>query len=370
MADRLPVEMDDPAHSLTTAVIGSSPTPLLLLDGDLRVAGASLSFCEAFGIDQTAALGTDVFELGSGEWQSDQLRTFLISIASGTPQVVALETELERPGLDAHCLLINARRLVYEGSGPPRLLMAVADITQARANERAKDEAIERLGVLLSEVRHRVANSLQIVSSLLLQTARHTKSAKSRASLTDAHSRIMSVAALERQLSAAPDGMQQVELNAYFSSLCDNISASIIGHRKPVVLTVAGGGLVTARVSISLGLIVTELIINALKHAFPSDRGGRIEINYQSHGPNWTLSVRDDGIGMPIGRAGTLSGLGTNIVQALALQLEATVEVAPAAPGTVVNVEHIQVALVGDTDGNTAAVRPNTGQRPARATLG
>ncbi len=348
MAARTPIETEDPALSLTMAVIESSPTPLLLLGGDLRVVGASVSFCDAFGIDPATAVGGTLFELGSGEWDVPQLRALLGAIATGTPQVAAFEMELGRPGFEPRCLIINARRLTYRDIGQPRLLVAVADVTDARANEHAKDEAIDRLGVLLSEVRHRVANSLQIVSSLLLQTARRSGSPAIRDSLTVAHNRVMSVSALERQLSASPDGDQNVELATYFTSLCDNITASMIDDRKSVVLAVTGGGLVSSRASISLGLIVTELVINALKHAFPAGRTGRIEISYQAHGPNWTLSVRDDGVGIPADRPAIRAGLGTGIVEALARQLQATVEVVSAVPGTIVCIEHIHVALVGD----------------------
>lgn len=358
MAARPPMDGEHPSLSLTMALIESSPTPLLLLDGELSVARASVSFCEAFGIDPEAAIGSTLFELGSGEWDVPQLRSLLSTIVSGTPQVVAFEMELGRPDSDTRCLIINARRLAYRDLGRPRLMMAVADVTDERANDQAKDEVIDRLGVLLSEVRHRVANSLQLVSSLLLQTARRSDSSKARDSLTDAHHRVMSVAALERQLSTSAEGDQNVELGTYFTGLCDNIAASIIDDQKSVELAVTGSGLVTSRVSVSLGLIVTELIINALKHAFPAGRTGRIEISYQAHGSNWTLSVRDDGVGMPDDRPAIRTGLGTGIVEALARQLQATIGVASAAPGTVVCIEHIQVALVGDDSGQTAAGPP------------
>jgi hypothetical protein len=87
-----------------------------------------------------------------------------------------------------------------------------------------------------------------------------------------------------------------------------------------------------ANVSVSLGLIVTELVINALKHAFPGHRPGKIVVDYKSHGPNWTLSVSDNGIGMPSDTESSKPGLGTNIVEALAKRLEADVRIARADP--------------------------------------
>lgn len=363
MATRPPNDTEDPALSLVMAVIMSSPTPLLLLDGELRVAGASLSFCETFGVDIATASGHHVFELGTGEWDVTQLRALLTAIAGGTAQIVAFEMELKRPDCETRCVIINARRLVYQDLGQPWLLVAVADVTDARASERAKNEIIDQLGVLLREVRHRVANSLQIVSAVLLQNARRTTSPETRDYLRDAHHRVMAVAQLERQLSESQTGDEGVELRAYFTNLCNNIAASLIGEEKAVTLVVTGGGLVTSRVSVSLGLIVTELVINALKHAFPNGGAGRIEIGYNSHGPNWTLSVRDDGIGLPNDPVTSRTGLGTGIVQALAKQLQATVETAPAVPGTVVRVEHVRVALVGENEDRNSSATLSEGPR-------
>jgi len=101
-----------------------------------------------------------------------------------------------------------------------------------------------------------------------------------------------------------------------------------------------------ADVSVSLGLIVTELVINALKHAFPGDRKGKIKVDCHSHGPNWTLSVIDNGIGMPADAETTKPGLGTSIIHALARQLHAVIKVADASPGTAVSIAHTQIATV------------------------
>ena len=105
----------------------------------------------------------------------------------------------------------------------------------------------------------------------------------------------------------------------------------MIGDYRPAALKVTSdGGSVTSREAVSLGLIVTELILNALKHAFPrhnkTDR--QIEVGFDVAGTNWKLSVADNGIGAPVGVfAQAKSGLGTSIVNALAQQLEARVDV-------------------------------------------
>jgi two-component sensor histidine kinase len=106
----------------------------------------------------------------------------------------------------------------------------------------------------------------------------------------------------------------------------------------------ADEGLASADVSVSLGLIVTELVINALKHAFPDGQNGKIVVDYRAAGAEWTLSVADDGVGLPPDPADVEPGLGTSIVEALAKHLKASVRVAAAGPGTVVSIVHAQGA--------------------------
>jgi two-component sensor histidine kinase len=347
---------DDVALSLTLAVVTSSPAPLLLLDGELTVIAASTSFYKVFGSSVAALEGRPLYSLDAGQWDSPKLRSLMAATVLGELAPDALDVDLKSPRRPVRNLIVQARRLVYLDLEHTRILVAVTDVTDARADQALKEGAVRESSVLLHEVRHRVANSLQIIASVLLQTARNTDSEETRAHLKDAHHRVMSVAALERLLSTSADG--DIEVHAYFTSLCENISASMIGDVDQIKLSVeGGGGVVDARISVSLGLIVTELVINALKHAFPEGRPGKITVDYNFHGPNWILCVRDDGIGMPT-TAPTRTGLGTSIVHALANQLKASVEVVPEQPGTKISIHHKQIALA--TDQPETAIEPNT----------
>jgi two-component system, sensor histidine kinase PdtaS len=361
MAAQTPTYSEEAALSLTMAVVASSPGPLLLLDGDLSVIAASVSFSETFEIDAESAPGRPLSSLGSGEWNTPQLRSLLDATVSGAAKIEAFEIDFKRPGHGTHRLIVHAQRLVYLDMENLRLLVAVTDVTEARADAKLKDNALRENLVLLQEVRHRVANSLQIIASVLLQNAKRTLSDETRGHLKDAHHRVMSVAELERQLAGTGDG--QVELLTYLTSLCDSIASSMIADPDQLSLVVTGpGGVVQGRTSVSLGLIVTELVINALKHAFPGDRAGKITVDCEFGGPNWVLSVADNGVGMPRDPVQIRAGLGTSIVQALAAQLEATIHVEPAHPGTRVSITRARVALATDRDGATsgapAAARP------------
>jgi len=120
-------------------------------------------------------------------------------------------------------------------------------------------------------------------------------------------------------------------------------------------------GSASADVSVSLGLIVTELVINALKHAFPAGRAGHILVRYATRGAGWTLSVQDDGVGMATGALPARAGLGTSIVQALAKQLGAEVTVVDIGPGTSVSVVR-KTPIAG---GPRGATRPRDLALPA-----
>jgi two-component sensor histidine kinase len=103
----------------------------------------------------------------------------------------------------------------------------------------------------------------------------------------------------------------------------------------------AGEGTVRSEQAVSIGLIVTELVINALKYAFPSDiAGGQIVVGYKVKGAEWTLSVSDNGVGMQEKADKDSTGLGTTLVKALAQQLEAKVDVKTGATGTIVSIIH------------------------------
>jgi two-component sensor histidine kinase len=340
-----PVSHPDVALNLALAIVASSTAPLLLLNGDLTLVGASKSFCRAFGIDPASVPDKALRELGAGEWNVPQLNVLLKATAGGRAEIEGYEIDLRRAGKSDRRLVLNAQKLAYGNEDSVLLLISVLDVTDARVAEKLKDDLLRDKAVLLQELQHRVANSLQIIASVLMQSARKVQSEEARSHLHDAHQRVMSVASLQHQLAASAVG--NVELRPYFSALCESIGASMIRDHTKLSLGVdIDGSVRSADESVSLGLIVTELVINALKHAFPNDRSGAIKVNYHAKGQNWILSVIDNGVGMPKDVAGAKPGLGTGIVQALTAQLHGVIKVANANPGTAVSITHTHLAVV------------------------
>ena len=221
---------------------------------------------------------------------------------------------------------------------PATILLGMEDVTERRNLEREKDELLRLKDVLLAELEHRVANSLQIIASIILMKARTVKSEETRLHLRDAHERVMSVAAVQQQIHTAGSS-GPIEIAPYLSRLCQTLATSMIGDTRPITLKVIGeGGLATSRQAESLGLIVTELVMNAVKHAFPDEKvQGHITVAYEVAGTNWKLSVADNGVGKPEGVfAQAKTGLGTGIVKAIAQQLGADVETLAGPDGTTV----------------------------------
>lgn len=329
----VPADVD---RSLALAVIGSSITPLVLLDASLSIIACSDSFLDSFQLDEGASYGRPLTALGNGEWNSRQLMVLLKATVSGSADVDAYEMDLARSAQPTRQLVLNARKLDYGDPDNVRVLLTVSDVTDARHAAVLKQEILREKQMLLQELQHRVANSLQIIASVLMQNARRVQSDEARRHLSAAHHRVMSVAAVQAQLSLS--SADRVRLSAYLDDLCESIGASMIRDHDLITLTTdVDGTTATATNAVSLGLIVTELVLNALKHAFPGDRRGRVKVGYRTTDDGWSLVVQDDGVGIPTVST-RKSGLGTSLIQALSRQLGASVSVSDGSPGTIVTV--------------------------------
>ena len=326
-----------PSPTLAQALIRASCAPVLLLDSGLRIIGASDSFCSTFGSPPGGLEGTSLAALERGAWNVRQLRSLLKATFAGTAAVGAYEMDLLRTRQPTARLVVNAHRLDYDNTAP-LVILTVTDVTSARLAARIKDDLVREKEVLLQELQHRVANSLQIIASVLMQSARRVQSEETRTHLRNAQRRVISIATLQRQLAVASS--DQVQLRPYFRDLCDSIGASMIDEEEGIVLQAeADSSSASANVATSFGLIVTELVINALKHAFSGrEDGGAINVEYRAKGTGFTLTVEDNGIGIAANDGPIVPGLGTGIVDALARHLGATVETTDGNPGTSVKV--------------------------------
>jgi two-component sensor histidine kinase len=330
------------AQALALAIVETISEPFLVLDECFRVVAASRSFYETFNLDPGETRGRLLYTLGQSQWDIPALRVLLETIIPEHAAMDDFEVDHNFPGLGQKIMLLNARTVDFAGDLAPNILLAFKDITARRAIELEKQLLLDRTEkllreqqVLLQEMRHRVANSLQVIASILLLKARAVSSEEIRYHLRDAHERVMSVAAIQNHL-AMSDSIDRIEVGSYLRKLCSGLGASMVDESRPVLITVdSDQGSVASADAVSLGLIVTELVINAIKYAFPAParEDARIAISYEVDGFEWKLCVTDNGVGAR-GNAPTAGGgLGTAIVTALAKQLGAQLNITSSAAG-------------------------------------
>jgi len=327
-------------NSLARAIVATVREPLVVLDRSLRVIAASRSFCQTFQVQSADTQHRRLSELCPGTWDIPALQQLLQNVISQDMAVEAYEVELDIPNIGRRQMLLNARQILDESSPQAVLLVGLEDVTARREAEGLKDVLLQQEKSLRFEIEHRVANSLQIIASILLLKARMVPE-DVRVHLHDAHKRVISVATVQRQLCRS--GLDRdTELGPYISTLCEGLGSSMIEDDRPVTLTATcNGGTVKTDDAVSIGLIVTELVINAVKYAFPDGRQGRIVVAVAVDGPDWRLSVSDNGIGREQNPAAPIHvGLGMSIVEALARQLRARVEVSECHPGTATAIVH------------------------------
>jgi two-component sensor histidine kinase len=186
--------------------------------------------------------------------------------------------------------------------------------------------------LLLREVNHRVGNSLQIIASLLHLQASSAAQDEVKAALTNAMGRVAAVAQVHRRLYTSQD-LKSVVLNQYLDSLLEDLRRSAEGNRMSRLTVKAEPIEIDPDRAVAVGIIVNELVMNAVKYAYP-DGPGPIHVELSSKGDDLLLSITDDGVGDNVKADPRSTGMGQRIVAAMATKLDASVERDPAHSGT------------------------------------
>jgi chemotaxis protein methyltransferase CheR len=318
----------------------------LVLDADLRIIVASRSFYATFQVNKEETQGRLLYEIGDGQYDIPALRHFLKNIIPEHAVMKEYKITHDFLTIGKRTMLLSAREVVYENSKRKHLLLTIGDISGQELLDVEKEKLYKQKDLMLKEMKHRMANSLQLIASILILKSEAVQSLEVRNHLKDAHERIISIATIERYLDTTSLS-EEVEVGPYLTGLCESLSKSMIGTAKPITLEVhCEAGMTTSSEGISLGLITAELVINALKHAFPPGRAGTIEVLYECKTNNreWRLSVSDNGVGITPDPARP-QGLGTTIIQSLARQLGAKVDVKTSSKGTTVAIQYVHQTL-------------------------
>lgn len=329
----------DPTNDsvLTRAIVDTIREPLIVLDADLKVIVASRSFYETFAVAPKETLNKKIYDLGNGQWDIPALRLLLEKIIPEKSSFKHYEVVHEFPSLGRRIMQLSGQEVKFKDGEPKKLLLSIFDVTERRRLEEENRQLLEHKDILLAEMRHRIANSLQLIASILLLKAGTVKSEESRMHLTDAHQRIISIATVQQQLEATGVG-NEIDVATYLKALCISLAASMI-DKKPITIEVlAPSHTITSSDAILLGLVTTELVINSLKHAFPENTAGTIQVIYETEGDAWRIGVLDNGTGISTVR--NTEGLGTSLVEAMSRQLETVVEKETSEDGTTVWLVH------------------------------
>ncbi len=207
--------------------------------------------------------------------------------------------------------------------------------------------------VLLREVNHRVGNSLQIISSLLHLQANSSTEDDVKAALTNAMGRVAAVAQVHRRLYTSHD-LKNVMLNQYLDALLEDLRRSAEGNRMSRLTLKAEPIEIDPDRAVAIGIIVNELVMNAVKYAYP-DGAGPIDVVLHAQGDDLLLSIADNGVGLNGKTDPRSTGMGQRIVTAMASKLEASVERDPDHAGTRIVVRFRRVIAPATKSASAAA---------------
>ena len=309
---------------------------ILVLDPDLTIRFANRSFCHTFAVAPEHTIGRKLYEIGNGQWDIPKLRISLEAIVPGQKTIEAFEVEYFLPSIGRRIMVLNARKVYRPGNKIQQILLAIEDVTERVRLEREHVAAHERIGILLQELTHRVKNSLLFIAAMVLIEARSHKGGEGKAALERVSHRITALGQLYSKLSKA-DAVEAVDAATYLDELCRDLIASVQkeGDASIVLKTDIESELLPTDRAIPIGLIVNELVTNAIKYVFAGEAKGTVMVTLKRLPGELRLTVADDGQGLDLRRVD--SGLGGRLVDGFAQQLGGQVERKSDSQGTAVH---------------------------------
>ncbi len=213
-------------------------------------------------------------------------------------------------------------------------VLGIRDISERKNAEDRIRASLREKEVMLKEIHHRVKNNLQVISSLLSLQSEHVPDDRVRRVLRDSQNRVRSMAIIHQRLYQSTN-LAEINFADYIRELCAQLFRTYGAHEGSVHLeTRADGIFLEVDKAIPCGIILNELVSNALKYAFPGEREGRISVEFVREGQEIHLVVQDDGVGMErVPDLRNAESLGLRLVNMLTEQLGGSVTVGKGTPG-------------------------------------
>ncbi|MBN1939915.1 MAG: PAS domain S-box protein [Candidatus Aminicenantes bacterium] len=305
-----------------TAILAAVPDIIMEVDRNKVYTWANAAGLEFFGRDVIGREASEYFEGEQTTYESVQ------PLFNGLEEVIYIESRQRRRDGQKRLLAWWCRVLKDSQGQVLGALSTARDITEQKAVEEKIRQSLKEREVMLREIHHRVKNNIQIVSSLLRLQSRRLDDEKAKSALADSQNRIRSMALIHEKLYQTGD-FAQIEMGDYFDSMAVHLLSAYREAAGRVNIQVESRDiLLDINRAIPVGLIVNELVTNAVKHAFPGDRDGRILIRLErAEDGKFELAVKDDGIGLPesVLSDGTAS-FGLEIVRDLTQQIDGSLE--------------------------------------------
>jgi PAS domain S-box-containing protein len=343
------------SQDMVSAVFEHSPAVIYVKDKSGRFLMVNQRFAQLFHVEAHSVIGKSNHEVFPKE-TADRFHAIDMRVIEAREALTVPEEIQQDDGLHTY---ISVKCPLWDGKSEPAAVMGIStDITELhqaqeqlhrahhdlenRVSERTTElaGAVARLRdanaelerrhqekeTLIKEIHHRVKNNMQVISSLLNLQAQDRNEPGVRAFVEDSQSRVRSMALVHEHLYRSDD-LQSVPMSAYLRAVVDGIKQAQDLGRKVLCEVSENDIVLPIDLAIPCGLIVNEIVTNALKHAFPDDRAGRVQVSmWQTSQRALKLEIKDDGIGIPLPLDQRQQNFGLRLVGMLASQLHGKIE--------------------------------------------